>query len=159
MSAGAEHMVAILLESADGQGILQHARDTLDEFGVGFIERTVETRAVLRDTAAAFETAGAAVFVVANTSATPLSAAVAAVTARPVLAVPLEAPGLAPLEALRTTTGGGPAVASLAIGKAGAINAALLAVAILANANEQLRAKLERFRAEQTARVLADTLD
>ena len=152
-------MVAILSESPEAQGVLQHARDVLDEFGVGFIERTVETRAVLRDTVAAFEAAGAAVFVVANTSADPLSAAVAALTPRPVLAVPLDGPGLAPLDALRATAGGGPAVASLAIGKAGAVNAALLAVAILANADESLRGKLERFRADQTARVLADRLE
>jgi 5-(carboxyamino)imidazole ribonucleotide mutase len=152
-------MVAILSESAEAQAILQHTRDTLDRFGVPFIERLVENRAVLRDTVVAFESAEVAVFVVANTSADPLSAAVAAVTANPVLAVPLAAAGLAPLESLMATTRGGPPVASLAIGKAGATNAALLAVAILANAEEGLRGKIEAFRSEQTARVLADRLE
>lgn len=152
-------MVAILSESADAQEILQHTRDTLDQFGVPFIERLVESRGVLRDTVAAFESAEAAVFVVANTSVDPLSARVAGHTAKPVLAVPLEAAGVTGLESLRATTGGGPPVASLAIGKAGATNAALLAVAILANADEGLRGKLDAFRAEQTARVLADTLE
>jgi 5-(carboxyamino)imidazole ribonucleotide mutase len=81
------------------------------------------------------------------------------VTAKPVLAVPLEAAGLTALDSLQATTRGGPPVASLAIGKAGATNAALLAVAILANADEVVREKLEAFRTEQTAKVLADTLE
>ena len=153
-------MVAILSESADAQELLQHTRDMLDQFGVPFIERVVESRGVLRDTVAAFESAEAAVFVVANTSADPLSAKVAAVTAKPVLAVPLEAAGVTGLASLQATTmGGGPPVATLAIGKAGATNAALLAVAILANADEGLRGKLDAFRAEQTARVLGDRLE
>jgi 5-(carboxyamino)imidazole ribonucleotide mutase len=152
-------MVAILSESADAQAILQHTRDTLDQFGVPFIERVIESRGVVRDTVVAFESAEAVVFVVANTSADPLSATVAGLTGKPVLAVPLEAAGVTALEALQATTRGGPPVAALAIGKAGATNAALLAVAILANANEGLRGKLEAFRAEQTARVLADTLE
>jgi 5-(carboxyamino)imidazole ribonucleotide mutase len=76
-----------------------------------------------------------------------------------VLAVPLETPDLPPLASLQATTRGGPPVASLAIGKAGAINAALLAVAVLANGDTGLLRKLEQFRADQTARVLADTLE
>jgi 5-(carboxyamino)imidazole ribonucleotide mutase len=152
-------MVAILSESADAQAILQHTRDTLDQFSVPFIERVIENRGVVRDTVAAFESAEAVVFVVANTSADPLSATVAGLTGKPVLAVPLEATGVTALEALQAATRGGPPVAALAIGKAGATNAALLAVAILANADEGLRGKLEAFRAEQTARVLADTLE
>src|SRR3954447_26659743 len=75
MAMPSQRMVAILSESADAQGVLQHTRDTLDRFGVPFIERVVESRAVVRDTVAAFEAAEAAVFVVANTSADPLSAA------------------------------------------------------------------------------------
>ena len=152
-------MVAILAESPEAPPMLQHVADTLSDFGVGFVERVIESRAVLRDTVAAFESAGAGVFIVANTSATPMSAAVAGATARPVLAVPLETPDLPPLESLQATTGGGPPVASLAIGKAGAINAALLAVAILSNGDAALLRKLEQFRADQTARVLADTLE
>jgi 5-(carboxyamino)imidazole ribonucleotide mutase len=73
------------------------------------------------------------------------------------LAVPLEGPGVPPLEALKAATrGAGGPVASLAIGKAGAVNAALLAVAILANSDAGLRGKLEGFRREQTEKVLGD---
>jgi len=67
---------------------------------------------------------------------------------------------LAPLQALQTTLqGGGAPVASLAIGKAGAINAALMAVAILANTDAGLRQKLHLFRETQTNKVLADRLE
>ena len=159
MAEASQQLVAILAESADAQAILAHVGDTLGGFGVPFIERVVEGRAVVRDTVAAFESAGAVVFVVANTSVDPLSAAVALATARPVLAVPGEAPGLPALHSLRATTGGGPPVASLAIGKAGAVNAALLVIAILANRDAGLLRKLEQFRADQTARVLRDTLE
>ena len=153
-------MVAILAESPDAQPMLRHVADTLGDFGVAFVERVIESRAVLRETVAAFESAGGGVFIVANTSSDPLSAAVASATVAPVLAVPLDTPELAPLASLQATTGGGgPPVASLAIGKAGAINAALLAIAILANGDPALLRKLEQFRTDQTARVLADTLD
>lgn len=73
-------------------------------------------------------------------------------TVAPVLVVPMEAS----IEALRTASE--MPVATLAIGKAGAINAALLSVAILALDDEALRAKLHEFRAEQTATVLAAKL-
>jgi 5-(carboxyamino)imidazole ribonucleotide mutase len=159
MSDQSQQMVAILAESPDAQPMLRHVADTLGDFGVAFVERVIEGRGVLRDTVAAFESAGAGVFVVANTSADPLSAAVASATPRHVLAVPLETPDLPPLASLQATTRGGPPVASLAIGKAGAVNAALLAIAVLANGDAGLLRKLEQFRADQTARVLADRLE
>src|SRR4051812_17508471 len=113
MAATSRFIVAILSESPEAQPILQHTRDVLDQFAVPFIERVVDNRTVLRDTVAAFEAAEAAVFIVANTSPDPLSAAVASATARPVLAVPIEVPGLPALNALQATTRGGPPVASL----------------------------------------------
>jgi 5-(carboxyamino)imidazole ribonucleotide mutase len=112
----------------------------------------------LREIVSESESAGAAVFVASNISTDPLSTAVSEVTSKPVLAVPLEGTGLPALDALRASAREGTTAGTLAIGKAGAINAALLAVAILANANADLRAKLERFRQEQTAKVLAETL-
>ncbi|HEY7115681.1 MAG TPA: AIR carboxylase family protein [Tepidisphaeraceae bacterium] len=164
MAATSPFVVAILAESAEAQEDLRHTRDTLDRFGVAFLERATETgRSTLRDTVSAFEAAGASVFIVADTAnpAGTLSAAVSGLTLRPVLAVPMQTPPAPALDALLATTrgGGGPPVASLAIGKAGAINAALLAVAILANADDTLRRKLDDFRAQQTANVLADRLE
>jgi 5-(carboxyamino)imidazole ribonucleotide mutase len=155
-----QFQVAIIAELASAGATLQHTRDVLARFGVPFADQKIdENRANVREAIAASEAAGAMVFIVANTSADPLSAVVASLTIKPVLAVPLDSPALAPLDALRASTRGGPPVASLAIGKAGATNAALLAVAILANIDPTLRDKLNDFRSQQRAAVLADRLE
>jgi 5-(carboxyamino)imidazole ribonucleotide mutase len=153
--------VAILAESPTAHATLQYTRDMLTQFDVPFDEQLIDDhRANASQLIATLGAAGAMVFIVADTSADPLSAVVAAATTRPVLAVPLDSPTLAPLDALRASTrGGGPPVASLAIGKAGATNAALLAVAILATSDPTLREKLNHFRTKQTEAVLADRLE
>jgi 5-(carboxyamino)imidazole ribonucleotide mutase len=148
-------MVAIVFESPDPT--LAHARDTLAKFGVGYTDHRISDRANLADALARAEQGGSRVFVVAVTSGDSLAHAVAKVTDKPVLAVPLDSPALPPLDALRAATASGP-VASLAIGKAGATNAALLAVSILANSDAALAARLQAFRGEQTAKVLMDEL-
>ena len=86
---------------------------------------------------------------------------VAAHTLLPVLGVPMESASLKGLDSLLSTVQmpGGIPVGTLAIGKPGAKNAALLAVAILANARPDLKKKLQDFRDEQTAKVLRATLD
>jgi 5-(carboxyamino)imidazole ribonucleotide mutase len=85
---------------------------------------------------------------------------VAAHTLLPVLGVPIESHALKGMDSLLSIAQmpGGIPVGTLAIGKAGAINAALLAVAILANSRPDLREKLRAFRSDQTARVLKDSL-
>jgi 5-(carboxyamino)imidazole ribonucleotide mutase len=85
---------------------------------------------------------------------------VAAQTTLPVLGVPIESHALKGMDSLLSIVQmpGGVPVGTLAIGKAGATNAALLAIAILANSNPALRDALRKFRAEQTARVRAETL-
>ena len=150
--------VAILAESAEAQEMLQHTRQMLDSFAVPVLEQIVRDRAALREIITGLESGCAAVYIVANISTDPLSTAVSEITSKPVLAVPLEGTGLPALDALRASAREGTTAGTLAIGKAGAINAALLAVAILANTNADLRARLERFRQEQTAKVLAETL-
>jgi len=160
MATADEARVAILFESAEADAVLAHARETLRDFGVTFVDRDVAGRTEVAWVTSTLAGAGAAVFIVGVSSADPLSRLVAESTDRPVLAVPVEAAGLSALDALRAATvAGGPPVASLAIGKAGAINAALLAVAILANGDGKLRQKLAKFRVEQTEKVLADRLD
>jgi 5-(carboxyamino)imidazole ribonucleotide mutase len=86
---------------------------------------------------------------------------VAAHTALPVIGVPVESHSLKGLDSLLSIVQmpGGVPVATVAIGKAGAINAALLAVSILATSDPALRERLEKFRADQTARVKQDTLE
>jgi 5-(carboxyamino)imidazole ribonucleotide mutase len=150
-------MVALLAQSNQGLEILRHAEEILDRFGVAWATSVVhDVERVVPE----LHRGGVDVFIVANTSSLPLSAQVAALTTRPVLAVPIATEELTPLEALQATAAPGqPPVATLAIGKAGATNAALLAVAILANAQPELRAELETFRREQTNKVIQDRLD
>ena len=147
----------MLAQSDEALEILRHAEETLDRFGVAWatsVARDVE-RVVPE-----LEAGGVGVLIVANDSAQPLSARVAALTKCPVLAVPLASDGVTALESLQATAAAGEApVATLAIGRAGAVNAALLAVAILANSDQVLRDRLEDFRREQTQRVLEDRLE
>jgi 5-(carboxyamino)imidazole ribonucleotide mutase len=84
----------------------------------------------------------------------------AAQTVLPVLGVPMESPALKGLDSLLSTVQmpGGIPVGTLAIGTPGARNAALLAIAILANSRPELREKLKRFRAEQADKVARETL-
>ena len=160
MQAAGPVPIAILSQATTDASILAHVRQTLEEFLLPSVERLIDRRDGLAETVRALEAGGVAIFIVANSTATPLSTVVAGMTTKPVLAVPLEAPDLPPLQALQTTLqGGGAPVASLAIGKAGAINAALMAVAILANTDAGLRQTLHRFRETQTQKVLADRLD
>lgn len=152
--------VALLAESADAANILRHAEETLNQFAVPFVAPELSRRHDLARVVSELEAAGAQVFLIANASTNPLSAAVATLTLKPVLAVPVATAELPPLDALRAGTAGqGRPVASLAVGRAGAINAALLAIAILANTNAELRERLDQFRADQTEKVLRDTLD
>jgi 5-(carboxyamino)imidazole ribonucleotide mutase len=85
---------------------------------------------------------------------------IAAHTVLPVLGVPMQSAALNGIDSLLSTVQmpGGIPVGTLAIGRAGATNAALLAVAILANTRPELREKLRQFRAEQTQKVLSETL-
>jgi 5-(carboxyamino)imidazole ribonucleotide mutase len=151
-------MVAIMTDSNEATALFQHTREMLTRFDVPFTEHalaaTAADHANLQQVVTDLESAGTMVFITANA----IGASIAPMTVRPVLVVPIELPGVAPLDALKNTTSGG-SVASLAIGKAGAINAALLAVAILANTNPLLREKLTQFRTQQTQAVLADRLD
>jgi 5-(carboxyamino)imidazole ribonucleotide mutase len=150
-------MVAILAQSDEALETLRHAEEMLDRFGVAWATSVVhDVERIVPE----LQGGGVEIFIVANTTKTPLSAQVAALTTRPVLAVPIATRDLPPLESLQATLKPGqPPVASLAIGKAGAINAALLAVAILANSDAALREKLIKFRRDQTEKVLQDRLD
>ena len=90
-----------------------------------------------------------------------LAGVMAAHTVIPVLGVPMESQALKGMDSLLSTVQmpAGIPVGTLAIGKAGATNAALLAVAILALSRPDLTKKLEAFRAEQTEKILQETLE
>jgi 5-(carboxyamino)imidazole ribonucleotide mutase len=104
---------------------------------------------------------GLRVLIAGAGGAAHLPGMLAAVTPLPVIGVPVPLKHLDGMDSLLSIVQmpGGVPVGTLAIGKAGATNAALLAIAILATSDPGLRAKLAKFRADQTARVKQDTLE
>jgi 5-(carboxyamino)imidazole ribonucleotide mutase len=139
---------------------MQHCVEHLRAFGVPFETRVLSahrTPKELSDWVTDAEARGAGVFVAAAGMAAALPGVVAAQTTRPVLGVPMEsklAGGLDSLLSMVQMPGGIP-VGVLAVGKAGAVNAAILATQILASGRPELREALERHRAEQAERILA----
>jgi len=142
---------------------MRHASDMLTRFGIAHESRVLSAH---RTPHAAVEWAtnaskrGMQVMIAAAGAAAHLAGVMAAHTILPVLGVPMESQALKGMDSLLSTVQmpAGIPVGTLAIGKAGATNAALLAVAILALQNPELAKKLEAFRAEQTEKILAETL-
>ena len=156
-------LVGVIMGSKSDWETLQHADEMLTRFEVPHECRVVsahrtphEMQRYARDAAGR----GLEVIIAGAGGAAHLPGMVAASTVLPVLGVPVESHALKGMDSLLSIVQmpGGIPVGTLAIGKAGAINAALLAVAILANSRPELRLKLEEFRREQTERVLGDTL-
>lgn len=142
---------------------MRHAAQTLERFGVPHESRVLSahrTPAQTAEYASQAELRGIEVIIAAAGGAAHLAGVVAAHTLVPVLGVPIESPSLKGLDSLLSMVQmpGGIPVGTLAIGKAGAINAALLAVAILANRRPELREKLRAFRQEQARKVLEEEL-
>lgn len=142
---------------------MNHAAQTLKEFGVAHECRVVSAHRTplwLAKFAAQAEERGVKVIIAGAGGAAHLPGMAAAQTPLPVLGVPVESRALNGLDSLLSIVQmpAGIPVGTLAIGKAGAINAALLAVAILATANPSLAQKLRRFRDGQTRKVLKKSL-
>lgn len=155
--------VAVIMGSKSDWTTMEHTRATLDRFAVPHVCRIISahrTPDLMAEFARNAETQGIEVIIAAAGGAAHLPGMTAAHTTLPVLGVPIESAVLRGVDSLLSIVQmpGGVPVATLAIGKAGAINAALLAVSILAGKYPQYRAKLHAFRQEQTAKVLADTL-
>ena len=154
--------VIVLMGSTSDWDVMQHASQTLERFGVPHQCRALSahrTPAAVMELVSGAEGNGAEVIIAAAGGAAHLAGVVAAHTLLPVLGVPM-ASALNGLDSLLSTVQmpAGIPVGTLAIGKAGATNAALLAVAILARKNPALRDKLQAFREEQTEKVLSSTL-
>jgi 5-(carboxyamino)imidazole ribonucleotide mutase len=159
----AEPLVGVIMGSQSDWETMQHAATTLARFDVPHECRVVSahrTPALLAEYASEAEGRGLQVIIAGAGGAAHLPGMVAAQTCLPVLGVPVESHALKGLDSLLAIVQmpAGVPVGTLAIGKAGAINAALLAVAILANQRPDLRAKLKAFREEQTRAVLATKL-
>jgi len=143
--------------------VMRHASETLEKFGVVHECKVLSAHRTPRETAdyvSKAEERGLEVIIAAAGGAAHLAGVVAAHTVLPVLGVPMESQALKGLDSLLSTVQmpAGVPVGTLAIGKPGAINAALLAVAILAGRRPALREKLHQFRREQAAAVLSATL-
>lgn len=142
---------------------MQHVDETLTRFGVPHECRVLSahrTPAQSAEFAASAEERGLEVIIAGAGGAAHLAGVLAAQTLLPVLGVPMESKALKGLDSLLSIVQmpAGIPVGTLAIGKAGATNAALFAVAILANSRPELREKLRDFRREQEQKVLAATL-
>jgi 5-(carboxyamino)imidazole ribonucleotide mutase len=156
-------LVGVIMGSKSDWDTMSQAAAVLAEFGVAHECRIVSAHRTperMQQYAATAEERGLEVIIAGAGGAAHLPGMVAAQTTVPVLGVPVQSKALSGLDSLLSIVQmpGGIPVGTLAIGSAGARNAGLLAVAILANTRPPLRAKLQQFRAEQTARVLEDTL-
>ncbi len=156
-------LVAVIMGSKSDWDTMRHADETLTEFGVPHECRIVSahrTPAWLAEFATGAETRGLKVIIAGAGGAAHLPGMVAAQTTLPVLGVPVESHALKGMDSLLSIVQmpAGIPVGTLAIGKAGATNAALLAVSILANSDPRLREALRKFREEQTATVRDDAL-
>ena len=142
---------------------MQHADEMLSRFEVEHQSRIVSahrTPDLMREFAIGASDAGLEVIIAAAGGAAHLPGMVAAHTTLPVLGVPIESAVLRGVDSLLSIVQmpAGIPVATLAIGKPGAINAALLAISILSASRPDLRERLIRFREEQTRKVLEDQL-
>ncbi len=150
--------VAILMGSKSDWEAMQAAEETLEELGIDSDARVISAhRTPDRLTAylASAEERGIEVVIAGAGAAAHLAGVTAAHTVLPVLGVPLEGGALRGLDALLATVQmpGGIPVASFAIGRSGAKNAALFAAAILARSDSSVREKLVKFREAQAAAV------
>jgi len=156
-------LVAVVMGSKSDWETMRHADEMLTEFGVAHechvmsAHRTPQLASEFSSTAAA---RGLEVIIAAAGGAAHLAGVMAAHTLLPVLGVPMKSDALNGLDSLLATVQmpAGIPVGTLAIGKPGASNAALFAIAILANSRPGLRTKLEDFRKSQEQKVRAATL-
>lgn len=156
-------LVSVVMGSQSDWDTMQHAAKMLKDFGVpheNLIVSAHRTPGWLAEFASQAEPRGIEVIIAGAGGAAHLPGMTAAQTLIPVLGVPIESQALKGMDSLLSIVQmpAGIPVGTLAIGKAGATNAALLAVEILANSRPQLREKLRRFRAQQTEAVLKQKL-
>lgn len=150
--------VAIIMGSQSDWDTMRHASETLNSLGIAHVSRIVSAHRTpkrLYDFASNAKAKGFKVIIAAAGGAAHLPGMTASMTPLPVLGVPIESQALKGLDSLLSIAQmpGGVPVGTLAIGKSGAINAALLAATILALGDRKVAGALDRFRAAQTAAV------
>jgi 5-(carboxyamino)imidazole ribonucleotide mutase len=156
-------LVAVIMGSQSDWDTMKHADETLAQFGVAHESKVISAHrspSLAAEFGSTAEERGLEVIIAAAGGAAHLAGVLAAHTTLPVLGVPMKSDALNGLDSLLATVQmpGGIPVGTLAIGKPGAINAALFAVAILANSRPELRQKLHEFRETQEAKIRATRL-
>ena len=154
--------VGIIMGSRSDWETMRNASETLDELGVSYEVKIVSahrTPDLLFDYAGSAVERGLKVIIAGAGGAAHLPGMVASKTRVPVLGVPVQSKALNGMDSLLSIAQmpAGIPVGSMAIGRAGAVNAALLAAAILANEDSAIATALDAFRQNQTDRVLADS--
>jgi 5-(carboxyamino)imidazole ribonucleotide mutase len=155
----ASPLVGLIMGSRSDWETMRHAAGTLAELGVPFEQRVVSahrTPDLLFEYASTAEERGLRVLIAGAGGAAHLPGMTAAKTTLPVLGVPVESQGLSGLDSLLSIVQmpAGVPVATLAIGRSGAVNAALLAASIIAASDRSLAERLRAFREAQTQAVL-----
>jgi 5-(carboxyamino)imidazole ribonucleotide mutase len=150
--------VAVIMGSQSDWATMKHATDTLDALGIGYEARIVSAHRTpdrLYAFAKGAKAAGTRVIIAGAGGAAHLPGMTAAMTVLPVFGVPIESKAMAGLDSLYSIVQMPPGVpvGTLAIGRAGAINAALLAASVLALGDDALAGRLEAWRQRQTDEV------
>lgn len=151
-------LVGIIMGSSSDWETMRHAAEILDALGVPYEKKVVSAHRTpqrLYDYAHAAKGRGLKLIIAGAGGAAHLPGMAASMTSLPVLGVPVESKALKGMDSLLSIVQmpAGVPVGTLAIGKPGAINAALLAASMLANSDEALAARLDDYRAAQTAAV------
>ena len=151
-------LVAVIMGSKSDWDTMRHADETLSQFGIEHECRVISAHrspSLAAELGSTAESRGLEVVIAAAGGAAHLAGVLAAHTTLPVLGVPMRSEALNGLDSLLATVQmpAGIPVATLAIGKPGAVNAALFAVAILANTRPELREKLHEFRVAQEKKI------
>ncbi len=157
-------LVGILMGSKSDWETMRAAHDTLDKFGVPNEARVLSahrTPKLATEYATSAESRGMQAIIAGAGGAAHLAGVLAAHTLLPVLGVPIESAALKGMDSLLSTVQmpGGIPVGTLAIGKAGATNAALLVIAMLALHDPALREKLRAYREEMAAKIAKEVLE
>jgi 5-(carboxyamino)imidazole ribonucleotide mutase len=160
MTSSAKPLAGIIMGSNSDWETMEHSAKTLEQLSVPYETCVVSahrTPDLLFEYASSAEQRGIEVIIAGAGGAAHLPGMTASKTVLPVLGVPVESKALKGLDSLLSIAQmpGGIPVGTLAIGKAGAINAALLAAAILGNKYPKIREALRKFRESQTAKVLS----
>src|SRR5437870_9093756 len=157
-------LVAVIMGSQSDWETMKHAGETLAQFGVAHESRVISAHrspSLAAEFGSTAEQRGLEVIIAAAGGAAHLAGVLAAHTTLPVLGVPMKSDALNGLDSLLATVQmpGGIPVGTLAIGKSGAVNSALLAIAILGNSRPELKKRLRAFRADQEKKIKETKFD